>query len=57
MQNGGGLQLGELVPSQNNSEYTKPCTRKANNKVTTGNGHTGHCTHTLENTNVEVQKI
>jgi hypothetical protein len=36
-------------------KISEPRTGKARNKGTTENRHTGHCTHTLESTNVQVQ--
>jgi hypothetical protein len=38
-------------------EIPAPHTGKAQNKGTTANSLTGHCTHTSESTNVKVQNI
>jgi len=49
--------MGELEPSQNNEENTKPCNRKAKNKGTTDNSHIGHCPQASKSANVKVQKV
>jgi hypothetical protein len=43
------FRITQTIPEQH--------TGKARNQGSTNNSHTGHCTHTLECTNVQVQSI
>ena len=43
------LKVIQKIPEQH--------TGKAQNEGTTGNGHIGHCIHTLDSTSVKVQNI
>jgi len=61
------VEVGKKIYTRNNKgdwnhlkiiqKITEQHIRKARNKVTTENSHTGHCTRTSKSANVKVQHI